>query len=120
MEFTNLSDAQDHVLKRLLNLAPAGAAGFEGAVAAILSEITGQRFAVTKSGHQDGSDARNDPCNSFRLAMEAKRYKEQTGLARDELLHKITEAERLASPPDLWILATTKSIDASTRDALHA
>ena len=45
--------------------------------------------------------------------------KSEQALTRDELLQKITEAERLASPPDLWILATTKSIDASTRDALH-
>ena len=114
----NIKEAQEFLRSALLRLSPTGQSGFENFMASLLSELTGQAFHVVKSGHQEGSDVRSDPCNLFKLGLEGKRYKESTTINRDELLYKVTEAATAAIPIDLWILATTRSIDASTRERI--
>ena len=111
--------AQNILASRLHKLNPVGPRGFEGLMASILSELTGQAFYVAKSGSQGGSDVRSTPQNLFRVGLEAKRYQPDTHLPLDALLHKITEASMAHIPVDLWLLAATRAIDITYREALH-
>ena len=113
-----IEEAQTLLRNALLQLSPTSQNGFEGFVASLLSELTGQAFHVVKSGHQEGSDVRSEYYNLVKLGLEGKRYQESTTLRRDELLYKVTEAATAAIPIDLWILAITRSIDASTRERI--
>ena len=117
-EPNTIEGAQELLRSALLQLSPTSQHGFEGFMASLLSELTGQAFHVVKSSHQEGTDVRSEHYNLFKLGLEGKRYKESTTLSRDELLYKVTEAATAAIPIDLWILATTRSIDASTRERI--
>ena len=97
-----------------------GQSGYEGFLAAVLRELTGQPFQVVKSGAQGGSDVRSEPCNLVKVSLEAKQYGKRTKLPLDALLHKLTETSTANPPADLWILATTRAIDSSYREQLHA
>ncbi len=114
----DLADAQELLWKQIYGLKPTGVSGFEGFLAAALSELSGQPFHVVKSGLQGGSDVRSDPCNLVKASLEAKRYSRSTSLPQDALLSKVTEASTLTTPPDLWLLASTRQVDSSLREAL--
>lgn len=117
--FGSLKEAQELIHEHLYRLDPVGERGFEGFMASALSELTGCAFHVAKSGHQDGSDVRSEPHNLFKIGLEGKQYKPSTSLSLDALLHKITAASSARVPVDLWLLATTRRIDASDREKLH-
>ena len=116
----NVKGAQELLWKGLYKLDATGQSGYEGFLAAVLRKLTGQPFQVVKSGAQGGSDVRSEPCNLVKVSLEAKQYGKQTKLALDALLHKLTETSTANPPADLWILATTRAIDSSYREKLHA
>ena len=88
-------------------------------MAVALTDLSGIDFYVVKSGHQYGSDVRSAPHNLFRVGLEAKRLGKDTALSRDALIAKITEASTAKRPVDLWILATSRDVDSSDREALQ-
>lgn len=92
----------------IMALPHSGARGFEGFVADLLSEVTGQNFSTQKSGSQNGTDAL---ASTFKIGLEGKRYRESTPLATDLLKAKLVEAATTNPELELWILATTRSID---------
>ena len=112
--------AQELLWKELYKLEATGQSGFEGLLAAVLRELSGQPFQVVKSGAQGGSDVRSEPCNLVKVSLEAKRYDIRTKLPVDALLHKLTETSTANPPADLWILATTRTVDSSDREKLDA
>ena len=114
-----IEEAQKLLHDQLYKLDSSGVNGFEGFMAKALSELTGQAFHVVKSGHQEGSDVRSAPHNLFKIGLEGKRYGNKTKLPLDHLLHKITDASTSRVPVDLWLLATTRLVDASDREKLH-
>ena len=114
-----IEDAQKLLHDQLYKLTPTGVRGFEGFMAKALSELTGQAFHVVKSGHQEGSDVRSAPHNLFKIGLEGKRYATSTHLPLNDLLNKITDASSAPVPIDLWILATTRRVDAFDREKLH-
>lgn len=115
-----VADAQRLLHDKLCDLDATGTSGFEGFMAKALSELTGQAFYTVKSTHQDGSDVRSAPHNFFKVGLEGKLYGSSTRLSRDALLHKITDASGASTPVDLWLLATTRPVDASDREKLYA
>ena len=115
----SIEEAQKLLHDQLYKLDSSGVNGFEGFMAKALSELTGQAFHVVKSGHQEGSDVRSVPHNLFKIGLEGKRYGNKTKLPLDHLLHKITDASTSRVPVDLWLLATTRLVDASDREKLH-
>ena len=119
MAVMTIDEAQDSVLRRLRDLDATGQGGFEGLVASALTDLSGVDFRVVKSGHQHGTDVRSVPHNLFRVGSEVKRYGEDTALSRDRLIAKITEASIAPPPLDLWVLAVSRYVDASDREALH-
>ena len=112
--------AQDHLWQRLYKLKATGEAGFEGFLAAVLREVTGQPFHVVKSGTQSGTDVRSEPRNLLRIGLESKHYRRETRLPLDELLYKLNDASAKEPPVDVWILASTRGIDANDREKLDA
>ena len=62
---------------------------------------------------------RSAPHNLFKIGLEGKRYGSETSLSLAGLKYKITDASTSRVPVDLWLLATTRQVDASDREALH-
>lgn len=114
-----IAEAQETVLQALFGLPSSGDSGFEGFVAAALTELTGHTFHVTKSGPQGGIDARSAPHNLLQVGAEAKQYSPSTQLPLSHLLHKITDASTASTPVDLWLLAATRRVGASDQRRLH-
>jgi hypothetical protein len=108
----------DLLLERLIKLDAAGGAGFEGLMRDMLVELTGMSFNLAKSGPQGGSDVRSEPSNFFNIGLEAKKYRKGTSLPVDQLKAKIIEASRANQPIDLWILAASRPISVTDREAL--
>ena len=105
----NLRTATSELRGLLRGLAPTGVRGFEGLIAALLSELTGSRFFVAGAGRQEGRDASTGGFGETQLAAEAKRYGGRTRLNERELLGELHQCvEALA--PDCWILATSRPV----------
>lgn len=115
MEF---NDAKSQLAKALRSLDPAGSLGFEGLLRDILVEVTKLNFGLAKSGPQGGSDVRSLGLNLFEVALEAKRYGENTTLKVDALKAKLFETSRSENGTDLWILAATRAISATDNEEL--
>ena len=114
----NLERAQQVLWEGLIGLESTGSTGFEGFLALVLQELTGLPFHGVKSGSQGGSDVRSDPSNFVHIALESKQYRPSTRLPLDALLYKLNDASRADPAPDLWIVASTRCIDASDREEL--
>jgi hypothetical protein len=86
-------------------LPPTGSDGFEGLLAAVLTDLTGISFVLAKSGSQQGRDG--DPALAEpTIKFEAKRYDER--VPREQVLSKIAEiAVDRKGQTDLWILGST-------------
>ncbi|MCK1354221.1 hypothetical protein IVB56_24970 [Bradyrhizobium sp. CW7] len=100
--------------RALLKLRASGADGFEGFIRDAFIEATGISGRIQKSSTQGGVDAIADGATGqVAVGIEAKRYRETTGLALDDLKKKIHDAAtRSGSPIELWILAASKEVSA--------
>ena len=95
---------------RMLN--PTGKNGFEGLMAAVLTDIAKISFGLAKSGPQGGKDGQS-ALNSGAISFEGKLYDEQ--VSKNEVLSKIAEvAASDGGDADLWILGSTGTV--STQD----
>ncbi|MBS0537058.1 MAG: restriction endonuclease, partial [Proteobacteria bacterium] len=105
----------------LRGLKATGQRGFEGFVAEALTEITGWRFRLLKPGPQGGLDGRADASASgLTVGFEAKHYDAKTALSLGALKTKVEEAAGSAHDLELWVLATTRAIDAGDARQLIA
>lgn len=102
--------AKTELATALRSLEPAGQDGFEGLLRDLMVELTGLAFGLAKSGPQDGSDVRSSGVNLFEVALEAKRYGEDTVLKVDALEAKLFQTWQSQRGTDLWILAASRSI----------
>ncbi|MCP3461100.1 hypothetical protein [Bradyrhizobium sp. CCGUVB23] len=100
--------------RALLKLRASGADGFEGFIRDAFIEATGISGRIQKSSAQGGVDAIADEASGqIAVGIEAKRYRETTGLALDDLKKKVHDAAtRSGSPIELWILAASKEVSA--------
>jgi len=94
----------------LNKLKPTGEKGFEGLVAKLLSELTGNRFRLARSGYQAGRDGGSREYGVDVIFFEAKRYRDTILKAR-ELIGEIIQAVQASPDLDIWILVTTREID---------
>ena len=98
----------------LLKLAPTEAEGFEGLIAATLTEITGVPFRLAGGGRQFGVDAK-PAYESDSVCFEAKRYKGR--VPRAEVLSKIDELSISDdSNIELWVLCATSRVKSQDAD----
>lgn len=107
-----------HFIELLRSLSPTALKGFEGLVAQLLSDLTGRRFFLARSGFQAGRDMTSDRTRSTLIAVECKLRKETTPLNERTLLGGIEQASQDLPDLDLWVLATTRSVPDHTRQAM--
>lgn len=89
-------------------LEPTGSNGFEGLIAAVLTELTGRTFALASSGSQRGKDGQS-VLDEGAISFEGKLYED--AVAKDQILSKIAEiAADEEGQTGLWILASTGPI----------
>ncbi|WCM23623.1 hypothetical protein NDK50_22435 [Paraburkholderia bryophila] len=89
-------------------LKPDGDDGFEGLMAAVLTDLTRRSFAIASSGSQRGRDGQSALDRGVVL-FEAKRYDDT--LPKEKILTKITEiAGDTESTPELFIVGATGPI----------
>ena len=98
----------------LLSLRPTGAAGFEGLLAAVLSEVCGQPFRLASSGSQRGRDG-NSAFDAGATYFEAKLYH---GTVDSSVVgNKITELSiDDAGQVDTWALCATSQVSTQVED----
>lgn len=108
------------LLAALRKLEASGPHGFEGLVRDLLARLTGMRYRLLKSGPQGGADAVSDPdATGLLIAMEGKRYGQKTKLPLDQLKAKLHDAIDTHQDLDIWLLATTREIDAGDAEKLR-
>lgn len=115
----DFEDAKSKLATGLRTLNPTSSLGFEGLLRDALIQITGLGFSLAKSDPQNGSDVRTTGDNLFEIAIEAKRYGEDTVLMVDALEAKLFETWRSQVGIDLWILMATRSISATDKETLR-
>lgn len=102
----------------LLALPPSGAAGFEGLLAAALTEIAGVPFRLAGSGSQFGLDGKA-AYETDGVCFEGKRY--DGDIPRTEVLAKIADLSiRDTSYTDLWVLGATTEVKTQLVDEVRA
>lgn len=85
-------------------LKPTGPEGFEGLMAAVLTDLTKRTFALASSGSQRGKDGQSALDGA--IAFEGKLYEDT--VAKDQILSKIAEiAGDEEGETELWILGST-------------
>jgi hypothetical protein len=102
----------DDLIKILRRLTPTGSQGFEGLIAQLLEQLTGRRFYLARSGSQGGRDLSSDFQNFSVIAVECKRYGEDTEFDVRNLLGEMAQASQEIPDLDLWVLVASRSIPA--------
>src|ERR1043166_8546877 len=72
----------------VLRLEPDGADGFEGLLAAVLTEVTKTTFSIAQKGFQGGKDG-HSALNSGAVSFEAKLYRDR--VHHDQVVTKIAQ-----------------------------
>lgn len=98
------------LLDELRQLAATGTGGFEGLIQRLLTDLTGYQFYLAQSGTQLGRDMSSDRVNATVLAVECKRYGEDTELKKSELLGKVVEATAAIPRLDVWVLVASRDV----------
>lgn len=94
----------------LRSMRPDGENGFEGLIAAVLSDLTGRSFALASAGSQHGRDGQS-ALDGGVILFEAKRYDD--AVPKDKVFTKLLELFANGSKQaELYILAATSSISA--------
>jgi hypothetical protein len=99
-------------------LGNSGVSGFEGLVAVLFQQATGQEFRLSSSGRQSGGDAATESGYANRIKIEAKHYLQKTALDLRELIAEIEEATEADPALDIWVLATSRSVSDQTSNSL--
>jgi hypothetical protein len=105
--------------KALQQLAATGSAGFEGLVQRLLENLTGYKFYLAQSGTQGGRDMSSDRANATVLAVECKRYGDDTELNTRELFGELLQAVGAIPQLDLWVLVASRAVPDQLYSALQ-
>lgn len=108
-----VSPTSNPLAAALQALGPTGTGGFEGLVARMLSDLTSVAFRPARSGPQRGRDLDSDPASPWFAVVECKRYRGDTKLDQRELIAEIHIATTEDPQIDIWILATSRDVDAN-------
>jgi hypothetical protein len=100
-------------------LAPTGTGGFERLVADLLEALTGRHFRLARAGSQAGRDMSLHEANANIVAVECKRYGEDTELNERELQGELAQAAASMPGLDLWVLVTSRDVPSQLYAALH-
>src|ERR1022692_5064683 len=87
-----------------------GDSGFEGLIAILAQQATGQEFRLSTSGRQSGRDAASESGHANSVKIEAKHYRKTTALKLRELNSDLDEATESDPNLDIWILAASRCV----------
>lgn len=105
-----MSNLIEDLRQNIRKLKPDGEDGFEGLMAAVLSDLTKRSFALACAGSQHGRDGQS-ALDGGTIVFEAKRYDDK--LPKDKVYTKILEiAADKTSTTELYILGATCPIPA--------
>lgn len=105
-----MSDLIEDFRQNVRKLKPDGDDGFEGLMAAVLSDLTNRSFALASAGSQHGRDGQS-ALDGGTIVFEAKRYDDKP--PKDKVYTKILEiAADKTSTTELYILGATCPIPA--------
>lgn len=103
----------------LRSLDPTGDSGFEGLIAKLLESLIGRRFFLAKAGFQGGRDMSTESRYGNIIAVECKKYLENTELKERELLGEIAQVSRAFPDLDLWVLVASREVDSTLQDSVN-
>lgn len=103
----------------LRRLHPTGPDGFEGLIAKLLESLIGRRFFLAKAGFQGGRDMSTESRYGNIIAVECKKYLENTKLKERELLGEIAQVSRIFPDLDLWVLVASREVDSTLQDSIN-
>ena len=95
-----------------------GDSGFEGLIAILAQQATGQEFRLSTSGRQSGRDAASESGYANSIKIEAKHYRKKTALKLRELNAEIDEATESDPNLDIWILAASRFVGEQISNSL--
>jgi hypothetical protein len=105
---TTVDNQFDDLRNLVRKLDPTGPDGFEGLMAAVLTDITKTSFGLANSGSQRGKDGQS-VLNDGAISFEGKLYDET--VPKNEIFTKIAEiAADDDGAADLWILGSTGTV----------
>lgn len=100
-------------------LKPAGSDGFEGLIASLLEALTGVHFNLAISGSQEGRDMSSRRAYGNVIAVECKRYGENTSFDERELLGEVAQVVQAIPDLDVWVLVTSRDIPSQLEEVLN-
>ena len=107
------------MLYYLERLPPTGPNGFEGLIASLLGTLTGRHFHLASAGRQFGRDMISERYGGSVIAVECKRYGENSELNETELLGKLSQARVGVPDLDLWVLVTSRDVADQINNSLY-
>jgi len=110
--------ATRRIAEFLRRVPPSGPDGFEGLVAKLLEALTGRRYYLARSGGQAGCDFSSDRSLCSVIAVECKRYGDNTEFDERRLLGELMQATRSIPDLDLWVLAASRNVSSQLETAL--
>jgi hypothetical protein len=114
---TNDDKQFDDLRDLVRKLDPTGPDGFEGLMAAVLTDIAKASFGMADSGSQRGKD-RQSVLNDGAISFEGKLYDET--VPKNEILTKIAETAADDGAADLWILGSTRTVATQVVNSANA
>src|ERR1043165_6510705 len=96
-----------------------GPDGFEGLIAALLEELTGRHFDLATSGAQEGRDMSSRRADANVVAVECKRYGQNTELNERELIGELVQAGEDIPDLDLWVLVASREVPSQLAESLN-
>lgn len=113
-----MSDPIEDLRQNIIKLKPDGESGFEGLMAAVLSEVTRRSFTIASAGSQHGKDGQS-ALDGGEVVFEAKRYDDD--VQKDKIYPKIVEiAADATGTTELYIVGATSRISTQIMDTLKA
>ncbi|KGW09357.1 hypothetical protein X882_562 [Burkholderia pseudomallei MSHR4303] len=101
----NMVDHLESLRQSIRQLKPEGPEGFEGLVAAVLTDLAGRSFAIASSGSQHGRDGQS-ALDGGAILFEAKRYDDP--IPKDKIYTKLFEVSAdKSSLAELYVIAAT-------------
>jgi hypothetical protein len=112
-----MSDPIENFRQTVRKLKATGADGFEGLMAAVLTDLTKRSFTLASAGSQHGIDGQS-ALDGGTIVFEAKRY--DSDIPKDKIYTKIFEiAGGENSAIELYVLAATSPISAQYISAME-
>ncbi len=109
--------AAQEIISALRELRATGQDGFEGLVRDLLTKLTGREIRLAKAGSQAGRDMSTGRAAEVVIAVECKRFNDDSRLDDRALLGELAQVSR-SLDPEVWVLAASREVSEQTIEQL--